>query len=39
VLELVTGWSKAKGKPKHNPKKAMFGGWRLEDWKGRQRNG
>jgi hypothetical protein len=33
ALEHVTGWSKAKGKPKHNPKKAMFGGWRIEDWK------
>ena len=28
-LAQVTGWSKAKeGKPKHNAKKAMFGGWR-----------
>jgi hypothetical protein len=32
-LHLVTGWSKADPKkPKHNPKKALFGGWRLADW-------
>jgi hypothetical protein len=32
-LEQVTGWSKAKGKPPHDPDKALFGGWRLRDWK------
>ncbi|HEV2079221.1 MAG TPA: hypothetical protein VGR19_04915 [Allosphingosinicella sp.] len=45
-LELVTGWSKACPEPvegadpkkrKHNPRKAMFGGWRLEDWTKRSR--
>ena len=45
-LELLTGlvgrspsggsWSKAKGKPKHNPDVALFGGWRLSDWKKRK---
>lgn len=43
-LHLVTGWSKAKpvlsgvegGKPKHNPRKALFGGWRIGDWKKRK---
>ncbi|MFL6843928.1 MAG: hypothetical protein ACJ8ER_03495 [Allosphingosinicella sp.] len=28
-LELVTGWSKAKGGPAHNPDLALFGGWRI----------
>lgn len=47
-LELVTGWSKAcsgpvegagtKKKP-HNPDLALFGGWRLSDWKKKQRGG
>lgn len=36
-LEHVTGWSKADPKKKrHNPKKAMFGGWRIDDWKKRE---
>lgn len=39
-LHLVTGWSRADPKkPKHNPKRALFGGWRLSDWKKRQRKG
>jgi hypothetical protein len=36
ALEQVTGWSKAKGKPPHNPDLALFGGWRLKDWKKRE---
>jgi hypothetical protein len=36
-LHLVTGWSKAGGKPKHSPKIALFGGWRIDDWKKRKR--
>ena len=33
-LHLVTGWSKAKKvKAVHNPELALFGGWRLKDWK------
>jgi hypothetical protein len=35
-LHLVTGWSKAnpdRAKAVHNPKLALFGGWRLKDWK------
>jgi len=28
-LELVTGWSKATGRPAHDPGRALFGGWRL----------
>ena len=39
-LHLVTGWSKADPKKvKHNAKKALFGGWRLADWKKRGRKG
>ncbi|HEX8214564.1 MAG TPA: hypothetical protein VF582_03730 [Allosphingosinicella sp.] len=38
-LQHVTGWSKASGKPKHNPKRAMFGGWRIDDLRKRQRKG
>ena len=38
-LHLVTGWSKATGKPPHNPDLALFGGWRIADWKKRQRKG
>lgn len=31
-LHLVTGWSRADpGKGKHNPKIALFGGWRIEE--------
>lgn len=37
ALEQVTGWSKADGaKPPHHPDRALFGGWRLDDWKGRK---
>jgi hypothetical protein len=35
-LEQVTGWSKAKGAPAHNDDLALFGGWRLKDWKARR---
>lgn len=38
-LDQVTGWSKAKGKPPHNPDRAMFGGWRLGDIGKRGRGG
>lgn len=34
-LELVTGWSRASGKPKHNPDVALFGGWRLKEMEAR----
>jgi hypothetical protein len=37
ALEQVTGWSKAKGNPPHKAGLALFGGWRLEDWKKRER--
>jgi hypothetical protein len=38
ALEQVTGWSKADpNKQPHNPRKALFGGWRLKDWKKRRR--
>jgi hypothetical protein len=30
-LHLVTGWSRAKGRPAHHPGVALFGGWRIED--------
>jgi hypothetical protein len=30
-LELVTGWSKASGRPPHHEGVALFGGWRLAD--------
>jgi hypothetical protein len=30
-LETVTGWSKATGRPPHDPKRALFGGWRIGD--------
>ena len=34
-LSQVTGWSKAApGKTPHDPDRALFGGWRLKDWKG-----
>jgi hypothetical protein len=36
-LHLVTGWSKATGKPAHNPDLALFGGWRIGDWHERKR--
>jgi hypothetical protein len=33
-LDQVKGWSKADpNKAPHNPRVALFGGWRLEDWK------
>ncbi|HVQ10205.1 MAG TPA: hypothetical protein VMS43_17445 [Allosphingosinicella sp.] len=35
-LALVTGWSKAepdRAKATYNPDLALFGGWRLKDWK------
>ena len=37
-LDKVKGWSGADpGKEVHNPERAMFGGWRIEDWeKGRR---
>jgi len=36
-LEQVTGWSKADpGKKPHHPERALFGGWRLDDWKKRK---
>lgn len=30
-LSQVTGWSKAKGEPPHDARRALFGGWRLGD--------
>lgn len=39
-LHQVTGWSKADpAKVKHNPKLALFGGWRIEDLEKRRRKG
>lgn len=36
ALEQVSGWSKADPKkPVRDPDRAMFGGWRIEDWKPR----
>jgi len=36
-LHLVTGWSKAQPvKAVHNPGLALFGGWRLKNWKKRE---
>ncbi|HEX8525812.1 hypothetical protein [Allosphingosinicella sp.] len=32
-LELVTGWSKASGRPPHDPGVALFGGWRIAEMK------
>lgn len=32
-LELVTGWSRASGKPPHRPDVGLFGGWRIADMK------
>lgn len=38
ALDQVTGWSKADpAKAPHDPKRALFGGWRIEDWKKRER--
>jgi hypothetical protein len=37
-LDQVTGWSKADpAQVPHNPDRALFGGWRLKDWKKRKR--
>ena len=37
-LAQVTGWSKADPtKVPHNPKLGLFGGWRLQDWKDREK--
>jgi hypothetical protein len=37
-LHQVTGWSRADpAKVKHNPKLALFGGWRIDDWQKRER--
>lgn len=30
-LAQVTGWSRASGKPAHDPDRALFGGWRIEE--------
>lgn len=30
ALDQVTGWSRAQGKPPHDPEVALFGGWRIE---------
>lgn len=39
-LHQVTGWSKADpAKVRHNPKLALFGGWRIGDWRKREGNG
>jgi hypothetical protein len=41
-LALVTGWSKAdpdRASATDNPNLAMFGGWRLKDWKTRKKAG
>jgi hypothetical protein len=32
-LHLVTGWSRASGKPAHHEGVALFGGWRIPDMK------
>jgi hypothetical protein len=36
LLHRVTGWSKATGRPSHNPNRALFGGWRITDLKKRE---
>jgi hypothetical protein len=38
-LELVTGWSRAKGGTKHDPDVALFGGWRIRQMRERMRQG
>ena len=35
-LAQVTGWSKASGQPPHEAGRALFGGWRLENWEERE---
>jgi hypothetical protein len=38
-LDQVTGWSKADpNKVPHDPDVALFGGWRIGDWKERSRD-
>ena len=40
ALDQVVGWSGADPKKQpHNPDKALFGGWRLEDWEKRKKGG
>lgn len=37
ALEQVTGWSKARADAqRHDPGRALFGGWRLDDWERRK---
>ena len=36
-LHLVTGWSRASGRPAHDPDRALFGGRRLRQMKGKRR--
>ena len=38
-LDLVTGWSKASGKPAHHEGVALFGGWRIGDMRRRLAEG
>jgi hypothetical protein len=39
-LQLVTGWSRADpAKVRHNPRLALFGGWRIEDLERKRRKG
>jgi hypothetical protein len=38
-LHLVTSWSRSKGKPKHDPGAALFGGWRIGDSERKERKG
>ena len=38
-LHLVTGWSKASGRPAHNPDRALFGGWRIGDMESKRAKG
>ena len=40
ALDQVPGWSRADpAKAPHHPDRALFGGWRLEDWEKRKREG
>ena len=39
ALDQVTGWSKAKGRAKHRPGVALFGGWRIEEMKRKMEGG
>lgn len=36
-LELVTGWSRASGRPAYHEGVALFGGWRIGDMEKRRR--